>query len=73
MGTFFFQSSVIEINLVNKLETINKPYVSQNILKMIYFSYFHSVMTYGLLFWGQSPDSKNFQAAKENNQNHAWM
>jgi hypothetical protein len=28
-----------------------KAYVSQNILKMIYYSYFHSVMTYGLLFW----------------------
>jgi hypothetical protein len=34
-----------------------KPYVSQNILKIIYFSYFHSVMTYGSLFWGHSPYS----------------
>jgi hypothetical protein len=25
--------------------------------KMIYYSYFHSVMTYGLLFWGLSSDS----------------
>jgi hypothetical protein len=33
-----------------------KPCVSQNILKMIYFS-FHSVTTYGLVFWGHSPDS----------------
>ena len=24
---------------------------------MIYYSYFHSVMTHGLLFWGNSPDS----------------
>ena len=24
---------------------------------MIYCSYFHSVITYGLLFWGNSPDS----------------
>jgi len=24
---------------------------------MIYYSDFHSVMTYGLLFWGNSPDS----------------
>jgi hypothetical protein len=29
-----------------------KPYVTINALKMIYYSYFHSVMTYGLLFWG---------------------
>jgi len=27
---------------------------------MIYYSYFHSVMTYGLLFWGNSPDSMQF-------------
>jgi len=34
-----------------------KPSVSPNTLKMIYYSYFHSVMTYGLLFWGHSSDS----------------
>jgi hypothetical protein len=27
-----------------------KPFVSQNALKMIYYSYVHSVMNYGLLF-----------------------
>jgi len=31
-----------------------KPFLSQDILKMIYYAYFHSVMTYGLLFWGNS-------------------
>jgi len=34
-----------------------KLYVSLNALKMIYYSYFHSVMTYGLLFWGHSSAS----------------
>jgi len=34
-----------------------KPHVTINTLKMIYYSYFHSIMTYGLLFWGNSPDS----------------
>jgi len=34
-----------------------KPYVSINTLKMIYYSYCHFVMTYGLLFWGYSSDS----------------
>jgi hypothetical protein len=29
-----------------------KPYVLQNTLKLIYYSYFHSIMTYGLIFWG---------------------
>ena len=34
-----------------------KPYVTINTLKMLYYSYFHSIMTYGLLFWGKSQDS----------------
>jgi hypothetical protein len=32
-----------------------KPYMSHKTLRMIYFSYFHSVMTYGIIFWGNSP------------------
>jgi hypothetical protein len=31
-----------------------KSFLSQGSLKMIYFSYFHSIMTYGLVFWGNS-------------------
>jgi len=27
-----------------------KPFLSQNSLKVVYYSYFHSVMTYGLIF-----------------------
>jgi len=43
-----------------------KPSVTINILRMIYYSYFHSVMTYGLLFWGNSPDSiKIFRLQKK--------
>jgi hypothetical protein len=45
-----------------------KPFVSQNILKIIYYSYFHSVMTYGLMFYGHSPDSvKIFRLQKKIN------
>jgi len=31
-----------------------KPFLSQYSLKMVYYSYFHSVMTYGLIFWWNS-------------------
>ena len=31
-----------------------KPFLSLDSLKMVYYSYFHSVMTYGLIFWGNS-------------------
>jgi hypothetical protein len=31
-----------------------KPLLSWESLKMVYCSYFHSIMTYGLVFWGNS-------------------
>jgi len=34
-----------------------KPYERAKTLKMIYYSSFNSIMTYGLTFWGSSPDS----------------
>ena len=34
-----------------------KPYVLHSTLKIIYCSYFHSVMTYGSIFWGSSAES----------------
>jgi len=37
---------------------IIKPYMSLETLKMLYHSTFHSVISYGLIFWGISPHSK---------------
>jgi hypothetical protein len=34
-----------------------KPYVSQQMLKMIYYSYFHSIVSYGIMFWDHSASS----------------
>ena len=31
-----------------------KPYICFNILNMVQCLYFHSIMAYGLLFWGNS-------------------
>jgi hypothetical protein len=31
-----------------------KPYISLESTRSVYFSYFHSLMTYGLIFWGNS-------------------
>jgi len=33
---------------------IIKPFLSLDSLKMVHYSYFHFVMTYGLIFWGNS-------------------
>jgi len=43
-----------------------KPYMSFNTLETIYYSYFNSVISYGLQFWGNSPHSlKIFRLQKK--------
>jgi hypothetical protein len=43
-----------------------KPIMSDGSLRMLYFSYIHSIMTYGIIFWGNSPYSiKNFRIQKK--------
>ena len=32
---------------------------SLEVMKLIYFSYFHSVLAYGIIFWGNSVHSKH--------------
>jgi hypothetical protein len=34
-----------------------KPFMSQKTLKMIYYAYFHSIVNYGLIFWGNPSHS----------------
>ena len=36
-----------------------KPLLSLNVLRIIYFSYFHSIMSYGIIFWGNSHLANN--------------
>jgi hypothetical protein len=33
-------------------------FVNQNTLKLIYFAYFHSIVKYGIIFWGNSSNSR---------------
>ena len=37
-----------------------KSFMSLKALKTVYFSYFHSVMSYGIIFWGNSWSVKIF-------------
>ena len=34
-----------------------QPFLSLDSLKLIYHSYFHSILTYGIIFWGNTPHS----------------
>jgi hypothetical protein len=36
-----------------------KPYITSRVLRTVYFSYFHSIMSYGIIFWGSSNLSNN--------------
>jgi hypothetical protein len=33
--------------------------MSRDVLIMIYYAYFHSILTYGIIFWGNSPYTIN--------------
>ena len=57
-STLSWKDHIVELTLeLNKacyaIRAI-KPYMSLDVLKMIYFSYVHSVMLYGIIFWGNS-------------------
>jgi hypothetical protein len=48
-----------------------RPLLSLNVIKQIYFSYVHSVLSYSIIFWGNAPSSRSvFNSAKENYKNH---
>ena len=36
-----------------------KSFMSPDVLRMLYFSYFHATMSYGIIFWGNSHNSIN--------------
>jgi hypothetical protein len=38
--------------LLYTFRTKFEPFMSLHALKTIYFSYFHSIMSYGIIFWG---------------------
>ena len=43
-----------------------KVFMSVDILRMTYFAYVHSVMSYGIIFWGNSHHSNSIFKIKKN-------
>jgi hypothetical protein len=44
--------------------------MSQDALRMIHFSYVHSIITYGVIFWGNLPHSIKIFRIKKNNKHY---
>jgi hypothetical protein len=42
-----------------------RPVLELETLKLLYFSYVHSVLNYGIMFWNNSPHSKPVFIAQE--------
>jgi hypothetical protein len=42
-----------------------RPFLTQELLKIVNYSYFHSNMMYGIMFWENSYYSKNIYILKE--------
>jgi hypothetical protein len=48
-----------------------RPFVSHESLRMIYYSYFHTVMSYSIIFWGNSAHNINiFKLQKKDCKNY---
>ena len=48
-----------KLNQASFMIRITRSVLSLELLKMIYYAYFHSVVAYGLVFWGNSSQSVN--------------
>ena len=59
--------------LMSKLRTVCyairyiKLFITQETLRMIYFSYIHSILTYDIIYWGKSSYCNNIFKIKKNN------
>ena len=49
-----------------------KSFVSQKALIAVYYSYFHSLLKYGIIFWGNSPVNRDIQDSEESHENLFW-
>jgi hypothetical protein len=49
----------LKLNSLSYMVHSLRPALELETLKLLYFSYVHSVLNYGIMFWGNSPHSKS--------------
>ena len=48
-----------------------KPMLSRKVLRVLYFPYVHSIISYGIIFWSNTPNSiKIFRMQNQNFKNY---
>jgi hypothetical protein len=57
--TFHIEEIIPKLNSACFVVRSVRPYLSYEAVKMIYFSYFHSGMFYGIIFWGNSSQNNS--------------
>jgi hypothetical protein len=51
------EAMVSKLNAATFAVRVVQPFLSLDLLKLIYHSYFHSILSYGIIFWGNTPHS----------------
>jgi hypothetical protein len=55
---FHVENLIIKVSKLCFALKTTKAFVSKNVLRTMYFAYFHSLLRYGILFWGNSRNLK---------------
>ena len=54
-----------KLNSLGYMIRFLRPVLSLNVIKQIYFSYIHSVLSYGIILWGNAPSSRTVFIAQK--------
>ena len=54
-----------KLNSLGYMIRFLRPVLSLNVIKQIYFSYVHSVLSYSIIFWGNAPSSRTVFIAQK--------
>jgi hypothetical protein len=56
---------LLRLSLAYCVIKVITPLMSEDTLKMVYYSYVHSIVTYGIIFWGTSPHNTDISKVQK--------